>query len=534
MQKPSEFRIGRDDACVQRDLKLMTEKSILLIHPPVAKPSEPPAGIARLTGALRAHGIDCAVIDANIEGLHHLLLRLPPPADTWSRRAHRHLDAHLASLRSAATYQSPDKYRRAVSDINRLISLAGKEKHVRLRLANYEDSRLSPLRSEDLQHAARHPEENPYFPYYQERILPTVKASRPDIIGVSINFLSQALCSFALIGLLKRTFPGIAIVIGGGLITSWLKRAEGLRPLSPWVDRMVGGAGETALIELAGKQAGEVHFQPDYADLLPQPYLSPGFVLPFSASDGCWWRRCTFCPEYAEENAYRPLEKGEAGSQLIDLVRRTRPSMIHLLDNALAPALLKELAADPPGAPWYGFVRITPPLDDPLFCRQLARSGCAMLKIGLESGDQKVLDALGKGVQLETASRVLYNLRTAGIATYVYLLFGTPAEDRTAAEKTLAFTVEHHDCIDFLNLAIFNLPVTGVADEVFASRQFYSGDLQLYGDFDHPKGWNRADVRQFLDKEFKKQPAIQPILRRDPPIFTSNHAAFFSYVKTAS
>jgi radical SAM superfamily enzyme YgiQ (UPF0313 family) len=505
----------------------MAEKSILLIHPPVAKPSEPPAGIARLAGALRSHGIQCHVIDANIEGLYALLSRLAPPTDTWSRRAHRHMDAHLASLRRFEVYGAADKYRRAVADINRLLSLTGKDAKIRVSLANYEDTRLSPVRSADLVHAARHPEENPYYPYYQARILPAVAACRPDIIGLSINFLSQALCAFALIGLLKRTFPQTAIVIGGGLIGSWLKRRDWPRSLSRWVDRAVSGAGEAALIEAAGKQMKCNHHRPDYDDLYPQAYLSPGFVLPFSASGGCWWRRCQFCPERAEKSPFRPLPKTAAGEQLRHLVRHTRPAMIHLLDNAIAPALLKELAARPPGAPWYGFVRMGPPLDDPLFCRALARSGCTMLKIGLESGDQTVLDALDKGIQLQTASRVLRNLRAAGIATYVYLLFGTPAEDRAAAERTLAFTAAHHDSIDFLNLAIFNLPVTGTEEDLLPSRQFYSGDLQLYADFDHPKGWNRAKVRQFLDKEFKKHPAIQPIIRRDPPIFTSNHAAFF-------
>ncbi|HAM50851.1 MAG TPA: radical SAM protein, partial [Nitrospiraceae bacterium] len=73
---------------------------------------------------------------------------------------------------------------------------------------------------------------------------------------------------------------------------------------------------------------------------------------------------------------------------------------------------------------------------------------------GIESGDQNVLDALEKGISVEVASMVLKNLKKAGIATYVYLLFGTPAEDETAARKTLEFTAQHCNSIDFLNLAI--------------------------------------------------------------------------------
>ena len=62
------------------------------------------------------------------------------------------------------------------------------------------------------------------------------------------------------------------------------------------------------------------------------------------------------------------------------------------------------------------------------------------------------------------------------------------------------------------------LPGTGFSD----------GDLSLYRDFVHPRGWDRRAVRTFLDREFRRQPEIGAILRRDPPLFTSNHAALFT------
>jgi radical SAM superfamily enzyme YgiQ (UPF0313 family) len=152
-----------------------------------------------------------------------------------------------------------------------------------------------------------------------------------------------------------------------------------------------------------------------------------------------------------------------------------------------------------------------------------------MLKIGLETGDPKVLEAMDKGTDLATASQVLYNLKRAGIATYVYLLFGTPAEDETSALKTLSYIAAHAKSIDFLNLAIFNLPVGSHQADDLELRDFYPGDLALYSDFTHPKGWNRSKVRRFVEKKFKKHPLIQPIIRRDPPIFTSNHAPFLKH-----
>jgi radical SAM superfamily enzyme YgiQ (UPF0313 family) len=201
--------------------------------------------------------------------------------------------------------------------------------------------------------------------------------------------------------------------------------------------------------------------------------------------------------------------------------------LIHFLDNAMSPALLKALSGQPPGAPWYGFARVTKDLKDPDFCEALKRSGCRMLKLGLESGDQAVLDSLCKGIDLEIASPALKALKKAGIATYVYLLFGTPAETADGAHRTLDFTVRHSESIDFLNIAIFNMPAHGADADKFETKDFYEGDLSLYKSFAHPGGWDRSAVRRFLDREFKRHPAIAPILRRDPPLFTSNHAPFF-------
>jgi hypothetical protein len=509
-------------------VRAVRNPSILLIHPPVAKPSEPPAGVARLAGALRSRQLPCTVIDANIEGLHHLLRTLPSPTDTWSRRARRHLDAHLQAVQSIQTYAHPDAYNRAVSDLNRLLWLAGREKGIRMGLADYHDRHLAPLRSADLVQAAAHPERNPYFGYFHDRILPAVVRTQAAVAGISINYLSQALCAFALVGLLRKEFPALIIVLGGGLATSWQKRPQWVQGFEGWVDRIVAGPGEAALMEMAGCRPQIKFFIPDYGDLLQNKYLSPGPVLPFSASDGCWWRRCAFCPEKAEGRPFRPLPHSEALSHLQSLVRQVRPPLIHLLDNALSPALLKTLASAPLKTPWYGFARLVSPLDDPGFCSALAASGCAMLQIGLESGDQRVLDTLAKGIRLDTASRILCNLKQAGIATYVYLLFGTPAEDSRAALRTLAFVAEHQERIDFLNLAIFNLPKVGPGFPDLKRYAFYPADLALYSNFTHPGGWDRIAVRRFIEKQFKKHPAIQPIIRRDPPIFTSNHAAFFT------
>ena len=503
---------------------------ILLIHPPVAKPSEPPAGIARLSGMLGSLGVEHRLLDANREGLLHLLRSPLSPEnarDTWTRRALRNLEPNLRAMRDPVLYRHPDRYKRAVRDIGRVLARVSPQGKV-VSLANYEDQGLSPLKSRDLLTAAERPELNPFYPYFRSKLEGLFSSQEATMVGLSLNYLSQALASFSMVGFIKRQFPGVKVILGGGLVTSWVKNPGWKNPFSGLVDYIVAGPGEYPLLSLLGLHVPERKTpRPDYSSLSQEGYLSPGFILPYSASTGCYWNRCAFCPEKAEGNPYLSVPVQQVIEDLGVLGQATRPSLIHILDNAISPALLGSLSENPVGIPWYGFARVSPRLADPDFCVALKRAGCVMLKLGIESGDQHVLDALQKGISLETASAVLKNLRRAGIGAYVYLIFGTPAESETSAEKTLEFTVQHSDCILFLNLAIFNMPVCEVHPPNVETRSFSEGDLSLYTDFVHPYGWNRKRVRLFLANKFRRHPAVAGILNNEPPVFTSNHAPFF-------
>jgi hypothetical protein len=500
---------------------------MLLIHPPLAKPCEAPAGIARLAGALRGHGQACTLVDANLEGLLSLLDTPLAATDTWSRRAGRNLVANLAALRDLKLYHNPDRYQRAVADVNRVLEMAGRSHGLALTLANYQDPALSPLKSDDLLKAASAPETSIFHPYFSIRLPQLLDEINPAMAGLSLNYLSQALPTFAMIGFLNRYAPGLPVVLGGGLVTSWLRSPTWRNPFGGLIDHLVAGPGEGPLLKLLGHTAEPEQQTPDYSGLPLAEYLAPGVILPYAASSGCYWKRCTFCPEKAEQNPYQPMPVEQVLADIDRLTTETRPGLIHFLDNAISPALMKGLAARPPGVPWYGFSRIAPELADVEFCRALKRSGCVMLKLGLESGDQGVLTATDKGINLDLVSQVLTALEQAGIATFVYLLFGTPAETLTEARRTMEFVVRHRTAITFLNLAVFNMPIAGLEAQALATNPFFEGDLSLYTGFTHPLGWDRQAIRLFLDQEFKRQPAIDAILKRSPPLFTSNHAPFF-------
>jgi radical SAM superfamily enzyme YgiQ (UPF0313 family) len=500
---------------------------ILLINPPLVKPSEPPPGIARLYGALSMSGAKCSIIDANIEGLLYLLGKNPSDSDRWTTRAHRNRARNLESIRSGQGYRDFQRYKRVISDLNRLIGKSVNGGEVQLSLSNYRDCRLSAVRATDLFRAAEEFENNVFHEYFSKRISSALEFYSPDVVGISLNYLSQALSAFSMIGFIRARYGRVRIVLGGSLITSWVRGPHWTNPFSGLVDQVVDGPGEQTLLHLAGKSASPGTGRFLYDPFPMRDYFAPGPIIPYSSARGCYWNRCSFCPEKAEGICYDPISAERAVHEARELCSKSKPALMHFLDSAVSPALLGKLSENPPGAPWYGFVRVTRRLADEDFCRALKRSGCVMLKLGLESGDQGVIDAEGKGIDLGVASRALDALKKAGIGTYVYLLFGTLSESEDEARNTLEFTVRHASFIDFLNLAIFNMPLNSPEAGQFATSPYYEGDLSLYTGFSHPKGWDRPKVRRFLEMEFKRQPAVARILANEPPFFTSNHAPFF-------
>jgi len=526
---------------------------VLLLHPPAVKPAEPPLGVAVLLAHLRERGFAAAALDANLSAYLHLLDpgRLSEAAgsapSTAVHRALRHRASSLDLLRSPAALASFPRYATAVRHLNTALAVWGRvggNEH--LTLGDYDRSDLSPFAPDDLERLAAGGAESLFTRYFEDVLLPQVEALRPRLISLSINYRHQVLPAFEIAGLLRRKL-GVPVVGGGGIFTSWRQALCRLDLRFSCFSRIVFGPGEGPLTAIAAGQApageyflegeSEIGFRPDYSFARFADYLSPVPVLPLSASRGCYWQRCLFCPEAAAPtHPYAGLEPAPFLDLLADSALRHGVRHFHFTDNALPVPVLRRLAAGgaPAGISWHGFVRFEKALLDPELATGLAASGCAMLQLGLESGSQRVLDRLKKGTQLGQVAAILSNLKMAGIASYVYVMLGTPGENGEDAELTLRFLEEHAEGIGFLNLAIMNLPRESdlLADPAagIAGSELLGEDepLGLYRSFAPDAGsWGRREARRFLERRLLASPAIRRILQRTPPLFTSNHAFLF-------
>jgi anaerobic magnesium-protoporphyrin IX monomethyl ester cyclase len=74
--------------------------------------------------------------------------------------------------------------------------------------------------------------------------------------------------------------------------------------------------------------------------------------------------------------------------------------------------------------------------------QSLAYAGCAEVWMGVESGSQKVLDAMDKGVQVEEVVDARQHLRREGIRACYFIQFGYPGETWSDVLETIALVRE--------------------------------------------------------------------------------------------
>jgi anaerobic magnesium-protoporphyrin IX monomethyl ester cyclase len=70
--------------------------------------------------------------------------------------------------------------------------------------------------------------------------------------------------------------------------------------------------------------------------------------------------------------------------------------------------------------------------------RALRRAGCAEVWMGVESGSQKILDAMDKGLRVERVIAARSELRREGIRACYFLQFGYPGENWDDIQRTIA------------------------------------------------------------------------------------------------
>ena len=74
--------------------------------------------------------------------------------------------------------------------------------------------------------------------------------------------------------------------------------------------------------------------------------------------------------------------------------------------------------------------------------KMLYRAGCREIAFGIESGSQKILDIINKGITVEQNKRAIADAQGAGLLVKAYLMIGNPGESKETIEETKKFITE--------------------------------------------------------------------------------------------
>jgi anaerobic magnesium-protoporphyrin IX monomethyl ester cyclase len=210
------------------------------------------------------------------------------------------------------------------------------------------------------------------------------------------------------------------------------------------------------------------------------------FSLNMASSRGCPYH-CNWCAKPVYGQNYRARSPQSVASELSHLKTAFQPDQIWFADDifALSPkwtfafaAAVEELDAK---VPFKMQSRCDLMTRDTVGA--LGRAGCAEVWMGAESGSQRILDAMTKGIRVEHIYEACANLRRHGIRACLFLQFGYPGETWSEIEQTVRMVRE--TAPDDIGISIsYPLPGTKFHEMVSAqmgakSNWSDSGDLSM-------------------------------------------------------
>ena len=276
----------------------------------------------------------------------------------------------------------------------------------------------------------------------------------PDIVGFSTYYVNEEPTKW-MCQELKKQAPHIRIAIGGSNVQKdWFA-------IHPYYDYVVNGEGEQVLLDILDEiERGVFHKEtqiitqpqnqrinlndlplPDYESIDFSLYDIPNGVNS-EISRGCT-AKCTFCEE-THFYKYRQRQAVDLISEVEWLYYNKGTDVIWFIDS-LVNGNLKELrafckAVEAKGLKinWTGYARCDGRMDLEYF-KDLKAGGCIMLNYGIESGSQRVLDDMDKGVTIAEMEQNFIDGKKVGIFAATNWIVGFPTEDYQDFADSMTF-----------------------------------------------------------------------------------------------
>jgi anaerobic magnesium-protoporphyrin IX monomethyl ester cyclase len=300
---------------------------------------------------------------------------------------------------------------------------------------------------------------------------------KPEIVGIACQ---SALVYSALetAQIVKQKLPDALVVIGG--VHASLRPGDLLR--SEDVDIVVRGEGEETFLEICRtfqtggsfadisgisykEQSSDTKHNPDRAlaadlnnypmpalDLVPiEKYrISPdmrtgsrlGLII---TSRGCPYN-CMFCAnKLLTERTYRLRSITSVIDEIEYLLKHYKINQLMIFDDNFAVDKKRtlELCSEfvrrgyPGKFNWWAETSVDV-LDEEILMA-MKKAGCSIISLGLESGNQRLLDMIKKKITLEQTRKIVELIHQVGIKSRASFILGLPSETRSESQETIKF-----------------------------------------------------------------------------------------------
>lgn len=304
---------------------------------------------------------------------------------------------------------------------------------------------------------------------------------QPDVVLFTIPFPGNVYGAFKSGQHIKRKYPHIKILMGGGFpntelrslsdprvfdFTDFITLDDGERPVLNVLEYLEGNREKALLKRTFVREENNVVYingckmpdiahsktgTPDYTGLLLDGYISmlemanpmhrlwsDGRWNKLTAAHGCYWKKCSFCDISLDYiGRYEPAAANILADKIETIIAQTGTTGFHFVDEAAPPLVMRDLALEildrKLDISWWANIRFEKTFTDDL-CKLLAASGCIAVTGGLEVASDRLLQMMEKGVSVEQVSKVASNFTQAGIMVHAYLMFGFPTQ---TAQETI-------------------------------------------------------------------------------------------------
>jgi radical SAM superfamily enzyme YgiQ (UPF0313 family) len=386
---------------------------------------------------------------------------------------------------------------------------------------------------------------NVYRDICNQLVLPAVAKEKPDMVGLSIGTQMQLIAGLTFCKMIKETFPNVHVVIGGNVVTrlqeEWPKHEQFFKEI---FDTAILYEGEHALLwliealngqrEMASvpnlmyrnadgvQQNKEIYTEkmtalplPDFDGFPLDHYFVPERIIPYLATRGCYWGRCTFCDH---GQGYFDQYRGMTAQHVVDQVKalRDKYQCRHFLfsDESYPPALFKKvsqlLVDQDVGIKWTTLIRFEETLQDQAIWDLAAKAGCCTLYYGMESANERVLNLMDKHAKKSVIQNNLQLAAKAGIWNHVMAFYGFPGETRDEALETRQFVIDNQPVIHSVELFYFvayrHTPMVRNPEKfgiTIHKQEEYDLPLDYYYTLNEPVGITCMDAMQLCEEFYQ-------------------------------